>query len=177
MSESSPTPFEHTTVRLVEDGDRFGVLVRPLPNGESRLVLVASVEGVTHAEVVHHLAKALTALTGSPLAGIPTEAQLAVQARREKVAAEHPARHIFTKTLDNGAERDLFLSDAAVEEVGADLTAREWARRRCPARFGSVPCDYTLDPAAFRSEFLTPLPADPPPPPPPGEGTAPTAPG
>ena len=147
----APSPARPSMPLVSQDGDRFGVHVRPLPDGESQVSIVAAVDGVTYAEVVHHLVKALSALTRTPLAVVPTEAQLAQHAHRADVVAKHPAVRLFAK---DGAR--LLLSEIGVRDVGRDIALLGWIDAGpVPDALGASPCDYMLDTQAFATLHLS----------------------
>lgn len=153
----NPAPPARPSIPLVaRDGDRFGVHVQPLADGESRISIVAAVEGVTYAEVVHHLVKAVSALTRTPLVTVPTEAQMAEQAKRADTASKFPA----AKLLVRRGER-LCLSDAGMAAVGDILLGEGWIDAGpVPAALGVLPCDYMIDPDAFNAARLPPVPPE-----------------
>ena len=104
--------------------------------------------GVTRLEVAAALAAAMPNLLANAGIAFPTRAETDARKAEEAHVANHPAVSLFAK---GGAF--LWLGEAGVETVYADLTDRGWTSGPVPE--GVVKgCDYMREPSAFHAAYL-----------------------
>ena len=147
---------------------RFTLTITP-EGTESRLHLTATAAGVTYAEVVYHIVRALTVLTPTPQALVPTAEQIAAEARRVRALSEYPVRWIAA-----GPTGSLYLSDVGLEAL-RPLLGKEYTVFAFPDRAPPTPCDLFLSGLSAPEFFASISKRGDPPPSPAAEETPPTS--
>lgn len=125
---------------------RWTLIIEPTAEGEALCRYAGHAEGVTRAEIVHFLAKALTAFTGGePLKVLATEAQVLAHFARQQLLADNPATTTYV--------RDGFsiYVGAIPDDQSARLKAAGWINGGAVPKGCAEPCLFVTEREAFEA--------------------------